>query len=213
MKLVKTNNTLNVDHHWLEPIDQSLLDSFTAQDLALYDQNGYDLTLVEQAYAKANGYTPKEHRYLFTCKSPWFIDEDPKTYGPHLNHSDLYFRRGFAGEALQQLKEKAKEHPIFHKFTQMRSKWGVDMSIDYADWDGNVFELLHFEWDNFHPDKVLEHQRIVEDIVMDTNFDRKAGEMLSKKDAWHHLGFFEQSDWKQNFWGLPRENFKEVIWK
>ena len=60
---------------------------------------------------------------------------------------------------------------------------------------------------------IRDSQRIVEDIVMDTNFDRKAGEMLSKKDAWHHLGFFEQSDWKQNFWGLPRENFKEVIWK
>ena len=95
----------------------------------------------------------------------------------------------------------------------MRSKWGVDMSIDYADWDGNVFELLHFEWDHFHPDKVLDHQKEVEEIVLNTNFDTKAGEMLSKKDAWHHLGFFEQSDWKQNFWGLPRENFKEVIWK
>ena len=56
MKLELTNNSLATQTHWTKPIDQELLDSFTASDLSLFDQNGYDLTLVEQAYAKANGY-------------------------------------------------------------------------------------------------------------------------------------------------------------
>ena len=212
MKLELTNNSLASQTHWTKPIDQELLDSFTASDLSLFDQNGYDLTLVEQAYAKANGYEPKEHRYLYTCKTPWFIDTEPKTSGPHLNHSDLYFRHGFFGHALEQLLDKAKKDPIFYKFVQMRSKWGVDMSIDYADADQNVFELLHFEWDSFKPALVQVVKHTVENLVQRTDFDAKAQEMIERKDEWHHLKFFEQSDWKQQFWGLPPENFKEVIW-
>lgn len=213
MKLKLTNNSLTTKRHWNKPISDNVLNSFTAKDLALFDQNGYDLTIVEQEYARVNGYEPKEHRYLYTCKSEWFIDEEPKTHGPHLNHSDLYFRHGFSGMAGQQLQQKAKTDPIFHKFTQMRPKWGVDMSIDYADFDGNVFELLHFEWDSFTPELVKVVKRTVEDLVLKTDFDAKAQEMIERKDEWHHLGFFEQSDWKQKFWGLPPENFKEVIWK
>ena len=76
-----------------------------------------------------------------------------------------------------------------------------------------MFELLHFEWDGFHFEEVLEHKKIVEEIVLNTDFNERAREMISRKDEWHHLGFFEQSDWKQKFWGLPKENFKEVIWK
>ena len=213
MKLKLLDNQLSSDSYWTKPISQHILDSFTADDLALFDQNGYDLTPVEQEYAKANGYLPKEHRYLYTCKSKWFTDLEPQTNGPHLNHSDIYFRHGFDGEALQQLENKAKTDPIFHKFTQMRSKWGVDMSIDYADFDGNVFELLHFEWDSFTPQLVKVVKNTVENLVLKTDFDLKAQEMIERKDEWHHLGFFEQSDWKQKFWGLPPENFKEVIWK
>ena len=62
-------------------------------------------------------------------------------------------------------------------------------------------------------DKVLEKQREVEAIIAEVNWDSKAKEMIDRKDEWHHLDFFGQSDWKCEFWGLPKENFKEVIWK
>ena len=80
MKLKLLDNQLSSDSYWTKPISQHILDSFTADDLALFDQNGYDLTPVEQEYAKANGYQPKEHRYLYTCKSKWFTDLEPVSY-------------------------------------------------------------------------------------------------------------------------------------
>lgn len=212
MKLILTDNQLDGTMYWTDPIPEKILNGFSDFDLSLFDQNGYDMTYVELQYATANGYEPKAHRYLFTCKTPWFEDEDPKRSGPHLNHADLYFRHGFNGEAKEQLKRKAVSDPIFNKFVHMRPKWGVDISVDYAD-EFNVFELLHFEWDGFHFEEVLEHKKIVEEIVLNTDFNERAREMISRKDEWHHLGFFEQSDWKQKFWGLPKENFKEVIWK
>ena len=34
-----------------------------------------------------------------------------------------------------------------------------------------------------------------------------------RKEEWHSLGFFEQSDWKTNFFGIDKERFKMVLWK
>ena len=210
MKLKRTKNQLNPGRYWERRVKNA---NFSPADLALFDQNGYDLTKVEQEYAKANGYTPKEHRYRFTCKEPWYIDEQKSVSGPHINHADLYFRRGFGGDAWQQLNWAAELQPMYYKLLKMRPKWGIDISIDYVDGNGNCFELLHFEWDGFMFDKVLEKQREVEAIIAEVDWDSKAKEMIDRKDEWHHLDFFGQSDWKCEFWGLPKENFKEVIWK
>ena len=38
----------------------------------------------------------------------------------------------------------------------MKSKWGIDISIDYTDYDGNVFEVFHYEWDSFDYDPIIE---------------------------------------------------------
>ena len=210
MKLVRTENQLNSNRYWTLPVKNYV---FHPKAVALFDQNGYDLTEVEQEYAKANGYTPKEHRHLHTCKAKWFVDEEISYVGAHINHPDLYFRHGFAMDAKEQLEEIAKDQPIYNKLLKMRPKWGVDMSIDYCDHDGNVFELLHFEWDSFFFDQVHIVKHRVEKIVKDVDWDEKAKEMLDRKEEWHKLDFFKQSDWKQKFWDLPPENFKDVIWK
>jgi hypothetical protein len=94
----------------------------------------------------------------------------------------------------------------------MRPKWGVDISIDYADLQENVFELLHFEWDSFEIHEVYLMKEYVEARIKDVDWDFHANQMLSRKEEWKNLDFFAQSDWKQAYWGLPREQFKEVIW-
>ena len=126
MKLKRTENQLNPGRYWERRVKNA---NFSPADLALFDQNGYDLTEVEQEYAKANGYTPKEHRYRFTCKEPWYIDEQKSVSGPHINHADLYFRRGFGGDAWQQLNWAAELQPMYYKLLKMRPKWGIDISI------------------------------------------------------------------------------------
>ena len=37
--------------------------------------------------------------------------------------------------------------------------------------------------------------------------------MLERKEEWHSLGFFEQSEWKTRFFGIEKERFKMVLWK
>ena len=40
-----------------------------------------------------------------------------------------------------------------------------------------------------------------------------AKQILKHKNDWHHLGFFEQSEWKTKFFGIDKERFKVVLWK
>ena len=213
MQLEITNFRHDPDPYWIEPLPEDIFDTLRPQDLDLFDQNGYDLTVAEQLYADIGGYRCKEHRYRRTCKSTWMVDLDNSIEGPHINHADIYFRRAFAGDALEQILKLAAKWPIYHKLSRMRPKWGIDLSVDYADSHGRVFELLHFEWDDFNLPVVLEKKTMVEELVGNINWEIRANEMIERKDEWHHLDFFGQSDWKQQFWGLPKEQFKEVIWK
>lgn len=216
MKLVKVEeNRHDPDPYWTKPAADWMIDSLDEDALRLFDQNGYDMCHAEQIFALYNGYIPKHHREKWTNKKTWMIDSDNSCVGAHINHCDIYQRRAFAGNALDQLKEKAKKCPLFHKLIRMKPKWGVDISIDYVDFEGNAFELLHFEWDDTVMPEVLYKMTEIETLFLGKSsifWEEKAQEMWNRRKEWKNLPFFEQSDWKQAFWGLPKEQFKEVIW-
>ena len=89
---------------------------------------------------------------------PWFTADDTE-YGPHINHAYMFERKGYSGNALIQLENWAAYRPHFYKLIAMRPKWGLDFSIDYCDREGNVFELLHWEYDGFDYNEVAEQER------------------------------------------------------
>ena len=149
MRLHLTDNRFNTDPCWTERI-KSVFACPPKEAVEFFDQNGYDLTKLEQLYAVANGANTTQHRNSehITLRQTWFTDDSPES-GPHINHAVMFERKGYSGEALQQLTTWAGYRPQFHKLIAMRPKWGLDFSIDYADRDGNVFELLHWEYDGF----------------------------------------------------------------
>ncbi|MEQ1816220.1 MAG: hypothetical protein ABL861_07070 [Nitrosomonas sp.] len=206
-----TDNQLNPIGYWDQPLDR--LYPPLACDLALFDQNGYDLTDLEQCFAAAN-LTPvhahREHRHAL--KAPWFTQPD-RVEGAVLNHSLLFERKGYAGEALEQLECWAQINPLVYKIIKMRPKWGLDFSMDYADRAGNVFEVLHWEYDGFDFEEVAERKCQLEVKFAATDWDEAAARILKQKDQWHHLDFFAQSDWKCNYFGIVKERFKMVIWE
>jgi hypothetical protein len=210
--LILTKNQFNSDGFWSKPIDK-LLFIPTVEDVALFDQNGYDLTDLEKLFANSNNtkiYSHREHRTAI--KNPWF-DQKHKIEGAVLNHSLLFERKGFTGDALQELTYWSKKLPLVHKIISMRPKWGLDFSMDYVDQTGNAFEVLHWEYDGFDVDELNYVKQTVEPILNDIDWDDAGKSILDKKDEWHHLGFFDQSDWKCNYFGVPKERFKLVCWK
>jgi len=206
-----TDHQLTSNGYW----DRSLenLDPPTAHELALFDQNGYDLTGLEQRYAEVNCAPAKAHReHRRALKSLWFTQPE-RVEGAVLNHSLLFERKGYSGEALEQLERWAQANPLVYKIIRMRPKWGLDFSMDYVDRAGNVFEVLHWEYDGFDFEEVETRKQQLESKLVAIDWDDAAASVLKLKDQWHHLDFFAQSDWKCNYFGIVKERFKMVIWE
>lgn len=152
-----THHQFNPGGYWDRPLKS--LNPPVAHDLALFDQNGYDLTDLEQRYAEINLTPAKAHReHRRALKAPWFTQPE-RVEGAVLNHSLLFERKGYNGEALEQLESWAQTNPLVYKIIRMRPKWGLDFSMDYADRAGNVFEVLHWEYDGFDFAEVAERKQ------------------------------------------------------
>jgi hypothetical protein len=213
MQLHLTDNRFNTDPYWTESI-KSVFACPPKETVEFFDQNGYDLTKLEQLYAVANGANTTRHRNSehITLRQTWFTDDSPE-HGAHINHAVMFERKGYSGEALQQLTTWAGYRPQFHKLIAMQAKWGLDFSIDYADRDGNVFELLHWEYDGFEYNEIADKKAQMEEFLVNQDWSDRARVMLERKSEWHGLGFFEQSEWKTRFFGIEKERFKMVLWK
>ena len=207
-----TDNKFDSNGYWDKPIEK-LLYQPTVEDLDLFDQNGYDLTPLEQHFAYGNRTKPKKHRdHLRALKQDWFT-QLPKIEGAHLNHSLLFERKGYAGQALEELHFWARTLPLVNKIIALRPKWGLDFSMDYADREGNAFEVLHWEWDSFVYEETECIRKTVEPILKDIDWKDAAEQILAHKEEWHSLDFFAQSRWKCSYFGIPEERFKMVAWQ
>lgn len=176
----------------------------------LFDQNGYHLTIAEQAFLVRNGYSPIERRHEDCLRQDW-ITWDKKD-GAHINHSDLFERKGFGDQALEQITVFAEEqNPMLYKLIKMKPKWGIDISIDYVSPEA-VFEVFHYEWDAFEYDAVMEKKLEIENFVLNQDWDEIAIKLWNIKDEWINLNFFEQTQWRTDYFGLSPEKFKNVIW-
>ena len=207
-----SSNKFNSNPFWDIPIDKILF--FPAEeDLDLFDQNGYDLTELEKRFCISNDSTYKEHRkHRVAIKENWFLQRKKKT-GAILNHSVLFERKGYSGDALEQLNTWTNKLPLVHKIISMRPKWGLDFSMDYVDLEGNCFEVIHWEWDSFSYEEIEAIRKKIEPIFLSIDWDDAGRDMLRKKTEWHNLDFFAQSEWKCNYFNIPKERFKMVIGK
>ena len=212
MKITLSKNNFNPNPYYTLPIDldesidlKSTIDTF--------DQNGFDLTDLEILYAKKMDLDIKKVRHThFVLKDDWFTAE-PTDRGCHINHAVIFERKGFAGAAKEQMIELADKCPLIHKVLQIKPKWGLDFSVDYADAQGNVFEVLHWEWDTFNFEEIQQKKKQMDIFLLSQDWDKMAKQLLDRKEEWYKLGFFEQSDYKTKFFGIEKERFKMVIWK
>jgi len=210
-----TKNKFNLNGYWSNPIPASTAFSESvpgAKFVGLFDQNGYDLTVLETMYSTCNYQTYDSHRYKQTLKQEWFTQSE-KTEGAVLNHAYLFERKGYAGAALSQLQSWAIVNPMMYKLISYRPKWGIDFSMDWVDRNGNVFEILHFEFDGFKFEEVNAVRIEMEKKFLSIDWVEAGKDLLKRKSEWHHLGFFEQSEWKCNYFNIIPERFKMVAWE
>lgn len=208
MKVANTH--LNEEAYFLDATEEiSTLRDPSCVDL--FDQNGYHLTRAEQVFLSRNGYQKIIRRHEDCLRQDW-IQWD-KNYGAHINHSDLFERKGFKDQALEQIKSIAEEYnPMLYKLIKMKPKWGIDISIDYVSPDA-VFEVFHYEWDSFDYKQLIEKKLEIEELVLRLDWDAVAIDIWDLRDEWYDLDFFDQTQWRTNYFGISPEKFKNVIWK
>ena len=206
--MILTENQLHSEPCFLDPIfNTDILKDPKSVDL--FDQNGYHLTRAEQAFLPHNGYKPIERRHEDCLRYDWLVWD--KRDGAHINHSDLFERKGFASVAKEQLEAFAEINPMLYKLIKMKPKWGIDISIDYVSKDA-VFEVFHYEWDSFEYNAVIDKKGEIEEFVLAQDWDDVAKTLWKKKDEWYDLDFFDQTQWRTDYFGLSPEKFKNVIW-
>ena len=205
-----SDNAFNTRGTWGTAIEQMHCPNPDA--LHLFDQSGYDLCPLEQEYAKVNMGEADFVRYRRAIAKPW-IESDSVT-GPHINHSYLFERKGYHGYALEQLSHWAEGNHLINKMTRLKSKWGIDISLDYVDDNRyNTMELFHYEWDDNNLDTVLQKKEEIENIILNTEWQDFADYKLKNKDKWIELDFVGQSKWTTEHLNLPKERFKLVTWR
>ena len=208
-----TENQFYKSRTWCKPLEYDVPVPIKHPEwVELFDQNGYRLTKLESYYAGANNHPFVKHGHEVCLRQDWFTQEATTT-GAHLNHAFLFERKGYEGQALEQLEEYAKDNNLINKLIKYKGKWGIDFSMDYVDSIGNTLEILHFEYDSYHIDEIENVKEKAESIIKGTDWEAAVRYMIARKDEWINLEFFEQSKYKTDFFGLPAERFKMNAWE
>lgn len=205
-----TSSQFNSNPYWETPLGMNRAFPYVSHDL--FDQNGYDLSLIEKMYADRNDTHYENHRTHRTAIRHKWLEQSYKHEGAVLNHALLFERKGYTGRALDQLKEWAKSYPAYYKLINIKPKWGLDFSMDYYDSEGNTFEVLHWEYDGFEFNEINDKKLEVEQQLISIDWDDAAKEILKRKNEWYSLDFFQQSDYKCKYFGIGSERWKMVIW-
>ena len=211
MKIQESKYRLNPISVWDKKLSGVYTNMFPGIEcMNFFDQSGYALCDLELKYAEANNNYINANREKQGIYMPWL--ECNNIDGAHINHSWLLERKGYAGEALEQLNNWSKKYPMLFKLSKLKPKWGIDISFDYVDTDGNVMELFHYEWDSHILEDVLKTKDHIQKLVLEMDWEDFAKRKLDKKDEWKHLDFIAQSKWTTDYLNLPPENFKLVPW-
>lgn len=178
--------------------NQSVCD-LSEEDFYYYDKDGFELNKAEQKFYRAMNY-PIDAPILNHCcwQQPWFeLEKDIDDL--LLDHCLFLCRCNYeqaAAEQLTKLKPTIREVDYLLK---TKRKWGFDFALDAVNQDGDLFEVLHIEYDNFDFDVFSTKMVHFEWIVRHTDWRDVARRVWENKDDWLHLKGFGQNDWKANY--------------
>lgn len=170
----------------------------TEGDFKYYDKDGFELNRAEQKYYAAMGH-PINYPILnhYCWQEPWFyLEESVKDL--ILDHSMFLCRCNYTGAALEQLKAMKKTQPSADYLMRTKIKWGYDFALD-AVRDGEIFEVLHVEYDSNNFDHFRDRMIQFDWIVRHTDWQDAADRIWAQRSQWEGLKGFEQNHWKAKY--------------
>lgn len=166
------------------------------EDFLYYDKDGFELNKAEQKFYHASGFE------LFNClnhichQQNWFELEHDSLI---LDHSLILTRASYGEQALSQLNQIKNNIPQASSLISTKQKWGFDFALDALDNNGNIFEVLHVEYDNRNYHEFLDQLASFSYKVYNTDWVDAARRVELKKDDWNRLKGFDQNNWKASY--------------
>jgi len=191
------------------PVCNKPVDLLIGSDFNWYDKDGFELNQAERKYYAAMNY-PIELPILNHCawQEPWFEIDKPEL-GLLLDHSIFLCRASYEGAALEQLITLKDTIPFADYLIRTKQKWGYDFALDSVR-DGQVFEVLHVEYDSNDYDTFESNMIRFDQIVRHRDWVDIADKVWKNRNEWLPLKGFEQNHWKANFiLGWKKSEFTE----
>lgn len=172
------------------------VENLLPEDFNYYDKDGFELNVAEQKFYSAMGF-PINYPILNHCcwQEPWF-ELEPGDHKLLLDHSMILARCEYARAALEQVKQFIPQNPYAQLLTKSKNKWGFDFALDSITDKGEVFEVIHIEYDSYQYD-IFNTRRLQFDyLVRHTDWEDAAKRIWENRHAWEGLQGFEQNHWK-----------------
>lgn len=180
-----------------KPIDDSL---FTEENVRYFDNDGFQLSLLEQEYYKTNKVKVLNTLNRAGDRPIWMNCEHDTFY---LDHSMTPQRWCYISEAKEQLERHLKKFPSLIKYINLKPKWGLDFALEYYD-EQDALEVLHIEFDFRNYYQALAMKEKLENKICSTDWADFKCKLINNKSQWENLQGLDQNDWKAQFWGLPK---------
>jgi hypothetical protein len=179
------------------PLCLKAVENLNKEDFQYFDKDGFELNQAERKFYSAMQY-PINHSILnHVCwQDPWFELEDDNLF---LDHSLILHRCSYAEHAFEQIVKLAKQIPQANMLLQAKQKWGYDFDLNAVAPTGEVFEVLHVEYDDLNYESFKNQLIIMEYTIRHIDWKDAAQRVWNKRDQWVHLKGFNQNHWKANF--------------
>lgn len=165
-------------------------------DFRYYDKDGFELNKAEQKYYSASGHILHDCLNHICWQDQWLELNHPELT---LDHCLILTRASYSGKALEQLEKHRPKNPSASYLIHTKQKWGFDLALDALDCHGNVFEVIHIEYDNRNFEEFFNRLASLEKIIYNIDWLSAARKIEKAKDKWIGLKGFEQNHWKANY--------------
>jgi len=163
------------------------------RDFAYYDKDGFELNLAEQKYYRIMGHKLAHCLNHETFAYTWYTSSDPRLI---IDHSLILYRCEYRGDARRQLECLKPCVPQASLLLNSQPKWGFDFALDSIDSNGDVYEVLHIEYDNKNFAAFEQELNTIQERIDQIDWLDAAATILQQRNQWQSLTGFEQNDWK-----------------
>lgn len=165
-------------------------------DFRYYDKDGFELNRAEQKYYSIMGYKLGQCLNHTTFTKDWYTSQDPDLI---IDHSLILYRCNYSGDARRQLECLKKTVPQASLLLNTVPKWGFDFALDSVDSDGNIFEVLHIEFDSKNFTHFQDELNTIQERIDTIDWHDAARTVSLNRAQWQSLTGFAQNDWKSKY--------------